>query len=337
MIHLRHYFPIVPLAVLPLVLFVDQDGSTAEPAPIELRQSYRQVEPISPLPHSVVLPADKVVLGERLFHDARLSRNDTISCATCHDLARGGTDRRRFSLGIDGRVGTTNAPTVFNSGFDFVQFWDGRATSLEDQVAGPIHNPLEMASTWDQILAKLRADDDYRTRFAASYTDGITAANVANAIATFERSLVTPDSPFDRYLRGDSKALTADQREGYRRFKDLGCSSCHQGVNIGGNLFQRFGVMRDYFAGRTSQSSADQGRYNVTGREEDRHVFKVPSLRNVALTPPYFHDGSAATLEEAVAVMGRVQLDRELTDDDKRLLVAFLHSLTGKWQGKPLQ
>jgi cytochrome c peroxidase len=336
MTSLRRYLPIVPLAALPLLLFVDQYGPDAAPVPIDMHPSYRQVEPISPLPRNVVLPADKVSLGERLFHETRLSGDDTVSCATCHDLTRGGTDRRKFSLGVDGKIGTINAPTVFNSGFNFVQFWDGRAASLEDQVAGPIHNPLEMASTWDQVLAKLRAEDAYRTRFADIYPDGITAANVADAIATFERSLVTPGSPFDRYLLGDSKALTADQREGYRRFKDLGCPSCHQGVNIGGNLFQRFGVMSDYFAGK-SQTSADLGRYNVTGREEDRHVFKVPSLRNVALTPPYFHDGSAATLEDAVAVMGRVQLGRELSSNDTRLIAAFLRSLTGTWQGKPLQ
>ena len=334
---LRRYLPILPLAALPLVLFVDQHSPAAASAPAEVARPYQQIEPISPLPRNIDLPPAKVALGERLFRDPRLSSNNTIACVSCHDFDRGGTDRRQFSLGVGGKVGAINAPTVFNSGFNFVQFWNGRAASLEDQVAGPIHNPNEMASDWSQVLAKLGEDSDYRARFAAVYANGITATNVADAIACFERSLVTPDAPFDRYLRGDLNALSADQREGYRRFKDLGCTGCHQGVNIGGNLFQRFGVMRDFFAGKRSPTAADLGRYNVTGREEDRHVFKVPSLRNVALTPPYFHDGSVATLEDAVAVMGRVQLDRDLTPDDTRLIVAFLRSLTGKWQGKPLR
>jgi cytochrome c peroxidase len=274
-------------------------------------------------------------LGERLFRDTRLSSDDTVACVSCHDLERGGMDGQRVSTGVAGARGGINAPTVFNASFNFVQFWDGRAATLEEQAAGPIHNPLEMASNWEQVLAKLRADPEYPARFAASYRDGLTAANVADAIATFERSLVTPDAPFDRYLRGDAGALTADALEGYRRFKAYGCTSCHQGSHVGGNLYQRFGVLRDYFTGRPV-TREDLGRYNVTGREEDRHVFKVPSLRNVALTAPYFHDASAATLDEAIAIMGRYQLGRELSTEDRRLIAAFLHSLTGMWQGRPL-
>jgi cytochrome c peroxidase len=179
-----------------------------------------------------------------------------------------------------------------------------------------------MASSWEQVLAKLKQDASYPADFARAYPDGLTAANIANAIATYERSLMTPDSRFDRYLRGETTALTSEELAGYRRFKEYGCASCHQGVNVGGNLFQHFGVMRDYFADKKAITDADQGRYNVTHREEDRHVFKVPGLRNVALTAPYFHDGSAQTLEDAVAIMGRYQLGRELSDEDKRLLVA---------------
>lgn len=335
--HLKRYLPLVPLLALPLVLFVDEYRPVAAPPPTDMGHANRRTEPISPLPRHVAVPPAKVALGERLFNDVRLSRDDTVSCATCHDLARGGTDRRRFALGVNGKIGTINAPTVFNSAFNFVQFWDGRAASLEDQVAGPVNNPIEMASNWPQVLAKLSADGDYQAQFAAVYSDGITAANIADAIAGFERSLVTPDAPFDRYLRGDAGALTADQHEGYRRFKDLGCASCHQGINLGGNLFQRFGVMRDHFADKPSMTNADLGRYNVTKREEDRHVFKVPGLRNVALTAPYFHDGSAATLEDAVTVMGRAQLGRELSTEDTRLISAFLRSLTGQWRGKQLQ
>ncbi len=337
MVYLKHYLAVALLVVSVLWLIPNDGNPRIPPSPAAASEPSKGLEPISPLPRTIDLPAAKLSLGERLFRDTRLSRDDTIACSTCHDLNQGGTDRRQFSKGVGGTVGSINAPTVFNSGFNFVQFWDGRAATLEEQAAGPINNPIEMASNWEQVLTKLRADAGYRADFARIYPDGLTAINVADAIATFERSLVTPDSPFDRYLRGDTNALTADEREGYRRFKDYGCSSCHQGVNIGGNLFQQFGVMGDYFAGKRALTDADQGRYNVTRREEDRHVFKVPGLRNVALTAPYFHDGSAQTLEDAVAIMGRFQLGRELSDEDRRLIVAFLHTLTGRWKGQALQ
>jgi cytochrome c peroxidase len=291
---------------------------------------------VAPLPPVPELPAAKLALGEQLFHEPRLSRDDSLSCAGCHDLERGGIDRRKFSVGVGGAVGGINAPTVFNSSLAFAQFWDGRAATLEEQAAGPIHNPLEMASNWDEVLPKLRADSGYAAKFARLYPDGITAANVVDAIASFERSLVTPDSRFDRYLRGEREAMTAREIEGYQRFRALGCTSCHQGVLLGGNMYQKFGVMRDYFAGRTP-SAADLGRYNVTKRAEDRHVFKVPSLRNVALTAPYFHDASADTLEAAVVVMARHQLGREIESRDVEAIVAFLHTLTGQWRGKTLK
>jgi cytochrome c peroxidase len=336
MVHLKHYLALGLLAASVLWLFLYDDSPAVSSPATQAPELVRQVEPIAPLRRNMALPPEKVALGERLFQEPALSRDGSMSCSTCHNLAEGGTDRRRFSIGIDGKTGSINAPTVFNSGFNFVQFWDGRAASLEEQVAGPIHNPIEMASNWEQVLAKLKANDAYRAAFARLYPDEITAANTADAIATFERSLVTPDSPFDRYLRGNADALTAEEQEGYRRFKEYGCSSCHQGINIGGNLYQRFGVMRDYFADK-AMDDADQGRYNVTRREEDRHVFKVPSLRNIAVTAPYFHDGSAETLEDAVAIMGRFQLGRELSDEDKRLITGFLRSLTGQWKEKPLR
>ncbi|MDX9766538.1 MAG: cytochrome-c peroxidase [Ectothiorhodospiraceae bacterium] len=289
----------------------------------------RSLEPIVPLPRSIELPTDKVALGERLFHDRRFSRDGTIACASCHNLETGGSDRRRVSPGVGGISGVINAPTVFNVGFNFVQFWDGRARTLEEQVAGPIHNPLEMDADWDLVVDRLRLDEDYRQRFDAIYPQGITPVTIADAIATFERSLITPDAPFDRYLHGDRTAISDAAREGYARFKDYGCASCHQGVNVGGNLFQRFGVLGDYFADRGNVTTADLGRFNVTGREQDRHVFKVPSLRNVELTPPYFHDGSAQELEDAIDVMGHYQLGRKLSAEDRRLIASFLRSLTG--------
>lgn len=290
------------------------------------------VEPILPLPALPVLSAERVALGELLFNDKRLSADQTLACASCHDLTRGGADGRPFSIGIGGAVGEINAPSVFNSGLSMAQFWDGRALTLEEQVAGPLHNPLEMGSNWSQVLDRLAQDDALQTAFRRAYPDGLTVNNLSNAIATFERSLQTPNSRFDRYLQGDQAALSPAEVEGYRRFRELGCSSCHQGALVGGNMYQKFGVLGDYFAGRAI-TRADLGRFNVTQRDEDMHVFKVPSLRNVALTAPYFHDGSVATLEQAVLLMGRYQLGRELSELDAQAIAAFLKSLTGEWRG----
>lgn len=284
------------------------------------------IRPLTPIGG---LDAQRVALGERLFRDKRLSADLTIACSSCHDLGRGGVDGRRYSVGIGGAVGGINAPSVLNSGYSLAQFWDGRADTLEAQAAGPIHNPIEMASDWKQVLGRLGADRTMVEAFEKSYPDGLSAANVANAIASFERSLVTPDSRFDRYLRGDATALNEREVEGYRLFREFGCTSCHQGVLLGGNMYQKFGVLGDYFAGRPVTHD-DLGRYNVTHRDEDRHVFKVPGLRNVALTAPYFHDGSAATLEQAVTVMARYQLGRELNSVETAAIVAFLNTLTGR-------
>jgi cytochrome c peroxidase len=290
-------------------------------------------EALSPLPLVPNLPREKVALGRALFSDVRLSHDNTLSCASCHDLATAGHDRRKVSVGVAGAVGSINAPSVFNAALNFVQFWDGRAETLEDQVSGPVHNPVEMASSWPEAIAKLKEDEKFRREFTHAYPNGIEAASLVDAIATFERTLLTQNAPFDRFLRGDLQAIDARAQLGYRRFRELGCVSCHQGVNFGGNMFQRFGVMTDYFGSgeaHRAATSADLGRFNVTGREEDRYVFKVPSLRNVALTAPYFHDGSAATLDEAVAVMGRVQLGRELSRDEIDSVKAFLGTLTGE-------
>jgi cytochrome c peroxidase len=289
-----------------------------------------------PLPAVPDLPADKVALGRRLFFDPRLSHDDTIACANCHKLDSGGSDRLPFSVGIEGKKGGVNAPTVFNSSLNFVQFWDGRAASLEEQAAGPVHNPLEMGSNWAEVIPKLSKDEGYRQAFGRIYKQGMTGETIVDAIATFERTLLTPNSPFDRYLRGDKEALNALERSGLQRFLDYGCASCHQGAALGGNMFQRFGVMDNYFS-ESSSRQADLGRFNVSGLEKDKNVFKVPSLRNVEVTPPYFHDGSAESLEQAVVVMGRYQLGRELSGDDVKALVAFLRTLTGEWEGKRLQ
>jgi cytochrome c peroxidase len=285
-------------------------------------------EPIEPIPLTVDLDERKVRLGNKLFHDPLLSRDNTISCASCHSLDKGGTDQLPQSVGIDGQVGDRNSPTVFNAAYNFTQFWDGRADTLEDQADGPVHNPKEMGSNWQQVVGKLKQSSFYVAEFNAIYPGGLKTQNIRDAIVTFERSLITPNGRFDRYLRGDHNALTAEELNGYRLFKEYGCSSCHQGTNVGGNLFEKFGVM--HVKERSGKSKNDLGRYNVTGEESDRYVFKVPSLRNVALTPPYFHDGSAKTLEEAVDTMAVFQIARTLTPDDRRDIVRFLTTLTGE-------
>lgn len=294
-------------------------------------------EPIQPLPLSINLNPDKVRLGEKLFNDKRLSADNTIACVSCHDLQKGGTDQLVHSIGINQAEGDINAPTVFNSGFNFRQFWDGRAASLEAQVEGPIHNPKEMGSNWSQVITKLTPDAAYVSAFQALYFDGINGNNIQDAIATFERSLITPNARFDRYLGGDATAITPEEKQGYILFKQYGCVACHQGINIGGNMYQIFGALNNYFEKRGNITKADLGRFNVTGKSYDRHKFKVPSLRNIALTAPYFHDGSAKTLEEAVDVMAKYQLGRQIPNQKKRLIIKFLKTLTGTYQGKVLK
>jgi len=303
----------------------------------------RQVQPsatadiVTPLPLALSLDSQKVKLGGRLFNDPRLSGDGSISCASCHNLETGGVDRKPRSRGVGGMEGGINAPTVFNSGFNFHQFWDGRAETLEDQIDGPLQNPVEMAGTWPKALVAIAEDPQYATAFNTLYRDGIQMRNVKDAIATFERSLITPNSRFDRFLRGDQAALNAEELAGYELFKQIGCTSCHQGLNIGGNMYQKLGIMEDYFAVRGHITEVDLGRFNITKLEQDRYFFKVPSLRNVAVTPPYLHDGSAATLEDAVQVMARYQLGKKLKVAEVAKIVAFLRTLTGEYSGKPLK
>src|SRR5579859_8093755 len=200
-------------------------------------------EPIQPIPLHIDLNQNKVALGRKLFHEPKLSTDNTVSCASCHNLTAGGMDNRKYAVGINRQIGTINAPTVFNSGFNFRQFWDGRAATLDDQVAGPIHNPIEMGSNWNEVTRKLNVSPDYVSAFGLLYPDGITPGNISDAIATFERSLYTPNSCFDQYLRGNTQAITADELKGYNLFKTYGCASCHQGVNVGGNMYQRLGIV----------------------------------------------------------------------------------------------
>ncbi|HZX32475.1 MAG TPA: cytochrome-c peroxidase [Rhodocyclaceae bacterium] len=336
----RTLLPILAAAVLAsaAAAFLWFDGEPA-PGPVQasryrvggadLDPAGRGGEPILPLPEAPALNAGKVALGRQLFHDPRLSADGTIACASCHDVERGGADGRRVSIGVGGAEGDINAPSVLTAAYNFRQFWDGRAGTLEEQAGGPIVNPKEMAAKWPEVIERLEADPAIRKAFMTLYRDGVTPANVTAAIAEFERSLPRP-SRFDRWLRGERSALTPNELLGYQLFKKHGCVGCHQGVNVGGNLYQRFGIMSRYFDTKEHVTRADQGRYNVTGKEEDLHLFKVPSLRNVALTAPYFHDASAPTLEDAVATMGRYQLGVNLPRQDIDLIVAFLKSLNGE-------
>jgi cytochrome c peroxidase len=293
-------------------------------------------EPIQPIEALTHLNRGKVELGRKLFHDRRLSHDNQVSCADCHNLNTGGTDRRARSIGIHGAVGVINAPTVFNSGFNFSQFWDGRAPTLEKQIDDPVQNKTEMDSSWPEVIAKLKTSPEYVQSFFQIYSSDISGDLVKDSIAEFERSLSTPNSRFDRYLRHDTGALTPREQQGYHLFKSFGCASCHQGVNAGGNMYQKLGVMRSYFSDRGHLTKADQGRFNVTGDPKDIYMFKVPSLRNVELTPPYFHDGNAATLADAVRMMAKYQLGRHLSEDEIELIVEFLKTLTGQLNGKPL-
>jgi cytochrome c peroxidase len=287
---------------------------------------------LQPLPAARKVDSRRAALGAKLFSDPTLSSDGTVSCATCHPLDRAGADGLSHSRGAKGKETALNTPTIYNVSYNFRFNWNGAFASLEDEFDAPIVKTMDTA--WEKIDDKLRSDPAASAAFAVAYPDGVTTANVKDALARYIDTLITPNSRFDQYLRGDPDALSVEERQGFELFKELGCSSCHQGANVGGNLFQRFGVMRDYFRERTERggpapSAAEMGRFNTTKNPSDRHVFRVPSLRNVALTAPYFHDGSAQTLEQAVATMGRVQLGRSLTPTQVSGIVAFLKSLTG--------
>jgi cytochrome c peroxidase len=292
--------------------------------------------PLKPLPPQPALDGKRVELGRQLFNDPRLSVNNSLSCASCHRLEHGGADNKPLSVGFDGKPVAVNTPSVFNAGLNFRQFWDGRAETLEEQVHVVVQSPTEMGSDWATVVQRIGADPAYGSAFAEAYPDAVTQANIRSALADYERTLLSSNSRFDQYLAGNTEILTLEEKYGYQRFQDYGCIACHQGVNIGGNMFQKFGVLGDYFKARGNPTVADLGRFNVTGEEDDRNVFKVPSLRNVAVTAPYFHDGSEPTLEGAVAIMFKYQLGRIPSEEDKTLIVKFLKTLTGEWKGKPL-
>lgn len=294
-------------------------------------------EAITPIPDAIEVDFEKAELGERMYNDTRISLDGTISCASCHILADGGADvaADRTSEGIYGQFGGVNAPTVYNAFFNVRQFWNGRAADLREQAAGPPVNPVEMGDqTWADIVERLSKDKALVKEFESLYPgEGLTEFTVTSAIAEFEKTLLTPDSRFDQYLKGNGDALSVEELAGFEAFKKNACATCHTGVILGGKSFEELGIYGDYFADRSSdivRNSDDDGLKGFTGDFADFQKFKTPGLRNVAITAPYFHDGSMATLEDAVKAMAKYELGRDLKDEDVNSIVAFMKTLTGK-------
>jgi cytochrome c peroxidase len=282
-------------------------------------------EPIQPISPAKITNPALVELGKKLYFDPRLSKSGFISCNSCHNLSMGGTDNIKTSIGHNWNEGPINAPTVLNSSLNLAQFWDGRAADLKAQAGGPIANPGEMAFTHTLAINVLQSIPGYVAEFKKAFgTETVTIDEVTKAIAAFEETLVTPNSRFDKWLKGDKKALSKAEQEGYKLFKETGCVACHNGPAVGGNSFQKMGQVEAYKA-----SSPAEGRSAVTGKDADRFNFKVPTLRNVEMTYPYFHDGAANTLPEAVDTMARIQLGKKFTAEENAKVVAFLKTLTG--------
>jgi cytochrome c peroxidase len=287
------------------------------------------------LPQNLALDRTKVELGARLFRDRRMSGDEQLACVDCHALDRGGANGQARSNFSGRKPVPVNVPSVFNAAFNFRFGWAGNFEDIGQQLDAAMESSAAMAGTWDDASEHIATDARLRADFERLHPDGLTAINLREVLAIYSLSLITPNSRFDRHLRGEL-TLSSDEQRGFDLFREYGCASCHQGINVGGNMLQRFGIMRDYFEGRSDLKPADYGLFSKTGREEDRHVFRVPSLRNVALTAPYFHDGSAATLEAAAAKMARYQLGRELEPGQASQIAAFLRALTGELEGRPL-
>ena len=290
------------------------------------------IEDITPLPKTIEYNKEKALLGKKLYFDPLLSHDNTISCASCHDLERGGVDNLQFSFGVKGQIGEINTPTVFNAIFNFKQMWDGRAKNLAHQIQFPITNPKEMGNSFENLITTLKNNTYYKQTFQKIYYNGITKENIGDALEEFQKTLITP-SPFDDYLRGDKNAITLNQKKGYELFVKKGCTSCHNGINIGGGLYARFGLVDDRIIKSLEHSGKNNpnlGLYNVTKNNFDKYYFKVPSLRNVALTAPYLHNGRLKTLQDAIKSIAKAQLGLDLTKEEIFLIEEFLKSLSGK-------
>jgi cytochrome c peroxidase len=297
------------------------------------------------LPTEAPAPADnptteaKVELGKMLYHDPRLSSTGTVSCNSCHNSMLGGEDNRPNSMGVNGQTGGRSAPTVWNAAFNKVQFWDGRAASLEAQAAGPVTNPIEMGmKSWDDVVARLKTIDGYQQAFEAAFPgSGISQDTATKAIAAYERTLITPNSPYDKYAGGDTSAMTEQQVRGMNKAVELGCTACHSGPAFnGGGMFQKFPVHDNGYFEAQYHFMKDKGVAEVSKNPDDEHLFKVPTLRNVALTAPYFHNGSVKSLDQAVKLMAKLQLDKDLPKEDIDDIVAFLNALTGEFPKQTL-
>lgn len=290
-----------------------------------LNAASRDNEPIKPIPPLEEFDQSKVMLGKKLFFEPRLSKSGFISCNSCHNLSTGGADNLPSSIGHGWQLGPINSPTVLNSRYNLAQFWDGRAKDLQEQAGGPIANPGEMASTHALAIEVLKSMPEYVSYFKKVYGDeAINIERVTDSIATFEETLTTPNSRFDKWLKGDDKAITKTELKGYKLFKKKGCVACHNGVGVGGGSFQKFGAVKPY-----DRDTKTLGRFNVTKKESDKYVFKVPTLRNIELTAPYFHDASTWSLREAVRTMGEYQLGVTLKEGEIDKITAFLKTLTG--------
>lgn len=313
---------------------------------IAVAYEWQALPDVAPAPADNPTTAEKVELGRMLYLDPRFSHTGTVSCNTCHNLMLGGDDNRPFSMGVHGRTGGRSAPTVWNAAFASVQFWDGRAATLEDQARGPVANPVEMGMIdVENAMDRVRAIPGYQPYFVKAFGNDnpMTVANAARAVGAFERTLITPNSPYDRFVKGDKAALDAQQQRGMQTFAEVGCTGCHSGAAFNGptlapgnGFFMKFPVSTDNAYVAKYDLLKDKGRYDVTGKDADLHLFKVPTLRNIALTAPYFHNGSVATLNEAVRVMARTQLNQTLSDRQAGDLVAFLNGLTGQFPEQPL-
>ncbi|MEA3498349.1 MAG: cytochrome c peroxidase [Campylobacterota bacterium] len=286
-------------------------------------------EVITPIPLEIKYDKEKALLGKKLFSDTILSKDDTISCASCHILQDGGDDNIQYSFGVDGQIGVVNSPTVFNAVFNFAQMRDGEAANLKEQVHLPLTNPIEMGATYKDVIKKLNSNKEYKKLFAKNYKDNITKDNINDALAQFQTALTTPNSRFDRYLRGDKSAITQEELEGFKLFNKNGCTACHNGVNIGANLYQKIGIIETYIHNEKDKSH-ELGRYNVTKKEYHKYLNKVPTLRNIELTAPYLHDGSKNTLKQTVVFMLKYQVGIEQSDENIDKIVKFLNTLTGE-------
>jgi len=315
--------------LLPLAIFISA-VNTANAFAEDMK--HFRAEPIFPIPENVEVDDSKVKLGETLFFDTRLSKNNKVACASCHILDDGGDDNVAMGISISSEQNVINTPSIFNALYNFRQNWDGSAKTLHDQIEMVMKNNHEFDNNWSRVESTLTLDKTLKNEFSDIYKDGITKNNIIDALVEFEKTLITPNSRFDRYLRNENADLSENEIEGYLIFKKQGCISCHQGINIGGNLYQKFGVFYNYIAERGNLRKADYGRINKTNRQMDAYVFKVPSLRNVAVTAPYLHDGSAATIEEAISIMGKTQLGKTLTKKEISLIKDFLNTLTGEYK-----